>query len=86
MVCCEAKGIRDDVIASQILGQVRALFRTKMTQDPILPIAVKALGPSRVDVVEFEALTRKDAEAKASLSVGSAAIYDFVQPVLGIGL
>jgi hypothetical protein len=86
MVCCEAKGIRDDVIASQILGQVRALCRTKMTQDLILPIAVKALGPSRVYVVELEALARKDVEAKASLSVASAAIYDFVPPVPGIGL
>jgi len=84
-VCCEAKGIRDDVIVSQILGEVKALFRTRITQDLILPIAVKALAPSRVFVVEFETVAREDADEKNSLEVASAALYDFVPPIPGIG-
>jgi hypothetical protein len=85
IVCCEAKGIRDDVIVSQILGEVKALFRTRITQDLILPIAVKALAPSRVFVVEFETVGREDADEKNSLEVASAALYDFVPPIPGIG-
>lgn len=86
MVCCEAKSIRDDVIASQILGAVRALFRTEITQSLVMPIAVKAMAPSRVYVVEFQTVARKDADTKTSLAVASAALYDFVPPVPGIGL
>jgi len=86
MVCCEAKGIRDDIIVSQILGEVKALFRTGMTQDLILPIAVKALGPSLVYVVEFQTVPRKDVDAKKSLEVVSTALYALVPPVPGIGL
>lgn len=86
IVCCEAKSRRDDIIASQILGEVKALFRTTITQDLILPVAVKAIGPSKIYVIEFEAVSRKDAESKRSLSVASTAVYDFVPSVPGIGL
>lgn len=85
IVCCEAKGIRDDVIVSQILGEVKALFRTEITQDLVLPIAVKALAPSRIYVIEFQAVTRNAADEKTSLQVASAALYDFVPQVPGIG-
>lgn len=85
MVCCETKGIRDDVIASQILGEVKALFRTTMRQDLVLPIAVKATAASLVYVVEFEAVSRKEIETKTSLRIASAALYELVPPVPGIG-
>jgi hypothetical protein len=85
IVCCEAKNRRDDVIASQILGEVRAMFRSAITQDLVLPIAVKAIAPSRIYVIEFEAVNRKEADTKNRLSVASAALYDLVPPVPGIG-
>lgn len=86
MVCCEAKSKRDDIIASQILGEARALFRKKITQTLVLPIAVKAIAPSRIYVIEFETVSIKDAETKTSLALASAGIYDFVPPIPGIGL
>lgn len=86
IVCCEAKSKRDDVITSQILGEVRALFRTPITQNLILPMAVKALAPSRIYVIEFEAVPRKDIDRKKSLAVASTALYEFVPAVPGIGL
>jgi hypothetical protein len=86
MVCCEAKGIRDDVIASQVLGQVRSLFRTKIKQELVLPVAVKAIAPSRVYVIEFQGLNRDEAEACRSLTVASTGLYDFFPSVPGIGV
>jgi len=86
MVACEAKGIRDDVIVSQLLGEVKALFRAGISQDSVLPIAVKALAPSRVYVIEFQAVSRNESPGKTSLEVTSSAVYEFVPKVPGIGV
>lgn len=87
IVSCEAKGRRDDILEDQVLRQVQAVFRMAgVTQDLALPIVVKTLGPSEIHVVEFEAVSRKDAEDLKSLVVASEAVYELVPPVPGIGV
>ena len=86
LVCCEAKNKRDDIIVAQILGEVRSLFRTGISQELVLPIAAKAISPSRIFVVEFKAVGREEIGTKESLDVASTAVYDLVPPVPGIGL
>lgn len=84
--CCEAKSRRDDILEDQVLGQVQAVFGLSgVTQDVVIPLAVKARGPSRIHVVEFDLVTRKEAATLSSLTVASDAIYEFVPPVPGIG-
>lgn len=85
IVCCEAKSRRDDIIPHQILNQVKAAFRMGMQQDVVLPIAVKAIAPSEVYVVEFEPVRREHIPSIEALTVATTAIYEFVPPVPGIG-
>jgi len=47
MVCCEAKGIRDDVIASQILGQVRCCSGRKSNKSWFCPLRLRRWGHPR---------------------------------------
>lgn len=86
IVCCEAKGRRDDILEDQILRQVEAVFTLPgVTQDLVLPIVVKALQPSQIHVIEFQALSRDEIPDAASLTLASEAVYEFVPPVPGIG-
>jgi hypothetical protein len=85
LVCCEAKSRRDDILEDQILSQVRAVFRMKaITQDVVVPMAAKTVGPSQVHVLEFEAVTREAAPTMESLVIASEAVYEFVPPVPGV--
>jgi hypothetical protein len=86
IVCCEAKGRSDDILQDQVLSQVEAVFGlTGITQDLVIPIAVKALAPSEVWVLEFETVSRPDANLRRPLTITSEAIYELVPPVPGIG-
>lgn len=90
IVTCEAKGLRDDILEDQVLRQVLAVFSLpEITQNIVIPMAVKALGASLVRVVEFEAISREqalaNAEAPIAITMVSDAIYEFVPPVPGIG-
>ncbi len=86
IVTCEAKGIRDDILEDQLLAQVRAAFRMRaLHQTTIIPVAVKAVGPSRIYVVQFASLDRGATDALKVLSVESEAIYVLQPPVPGVG-
>lgn len=86
IVCCEAKGLGDDILEHQLLGHVQAAFKSKgVTQDLALPIAVKAIGTSKVHVIEFDVVARADAADAESLSIVSDAVFELVPPVPGIG-
>lgn len=85
IVCCEAKSKRDDIVPHQILNQVRAAFRMGITQKTIIPLAVKAIRPSEVWIVEFEPLTQGQATKAEGLVVSTSIIYQLVPPVEGIG-
>jgi hypothetical protein len=86
LITCEAKGRGDDILPDQILAQVKAAFRMKgMDQGRVLPMAVKAVAPSRVQVVQFAPVSRADAPQMEALEIASEAIYELVPPVPGVG-
>jgi hypothetical protein len=86
MICCEAKGLQDDIIEEQVVNQVRTVFHLQgVPQDIVLPLVVKVVAPSQVLVREYNVLTRDQADTFASLTVACEAIYELVPPVPGIG-
>jgi hypothetical protein len=86
IVTCEAKGLRDDILESQVLLQAESVFQTpNMNQDTVIPIAVKAHRESVVHVVEFEAIARDIPTNDRVLTIASQALYQFIPPVPGIG-
>jgi hypothetical protein len=86
IVCCEAKGRRDDILEDQLLRQVEAVFGIPaVTQNVALPIAIKAVGPSEIYVVEFEPVNRADVATTTELRIASDAVYTFTPPIPGIG-
>jgi hypothetical protein len=86
IVCCEAKGLRDDILVDQVLRQVQEVFQIGgVTQGLVLPVGIKAIGPSRVHVYEFDVVTRAEAPSLESLSLVTDAVYEFLPPVPGIG-
>lgn len=86
IVSCEAKGRKDDILHDQIVAQVKAVARMKgVTQELILPLAVKAILPSEVYLIEFQAIRRDEAEDIEALTIASSAVYRLVPTVPGIG-
>lgn len=86
IVSCEAKSLRDDLIEEQLVRQIKTIFRQKaITQDIALPIALKAVGTSRIYVVEFDPVMRSDAAHLDALVVASEAVYHLKPAVPGIG-
>jgi hypothetical protein len=86
IVTCEAKGLHDDILESQVLLQVESVFQSpNMNQDTVIPIAVKAHRQSVVHVVEFAAISREVLSNERMLTIASQALYEFIPPVPGIG-
>jgi hypothetical protein len=86
IVCCEAKQLKDDILPDQILGHVEEVFKAKgVRQTLVLPIAVKAVGKSMVEVVEFDVICKEDVPTLDSLNVKSRCVYELIPYVPGIG-
>lgn len=85
LVTCEAKGLTDDVIESQVLNQISVASQLPIAKYAVIPIAVKAIGSSRVLLYEFETVLTKEAKDKRTLDIAKTAIYEFFPPVQGIG-
>jgi hypothetical protein len=86
VVCCEVKARDKSLGRDQILREVQAVFRLpNVKQNTVIPMAVKAFAPSQVQVVEFEAVTREDAESLDVLNIVSEAVYEFKPRIPGIG-
>jgi hypothetical protein len=86
IVTCEAKGMRDDILESQLLLQVESVFQSPIiNQNLVIPLAVKPLRQSVVHVVEFNAITRDVPTSARTLTIASDALYEFIPPVPGIG-
>jgi hypothetical protein len=84
LVTCEAKPARDDILEDQVLAQAQAVFLMQaVTQNAVVPMAVKTVGLSEIHVVEFGPVTRA-APATTSLTIASQAVYELVPPVPGI--
>jgi len=86
IIACEAKGLRDDVLEDQLVAQVKATFRiADIRQEVVIPMAAKAIAPSRIYMVQFAPVDRKTASGLSTLAVESEAIYELVPPVPGVG-
>ncbi|ACB80015.1 hypothetical protein Mpop_1852 [Methylorubrum populi BJ001] len=94
LVTCEAKQEREQIVASQIVGQVTAAQRSirplGLGVALIVPIAIKAVAPrGRIYVAEFSAWTPQQAEAvpaaRPPLVLASEGLYELRPPVPGVG-
>lgn len=86
IVCCEAKGRRDDILEDQIRSQVQRVFEMSgVPQDLVIPMAVKALDESEVYVVEYETVARSEINTYLDLRIATEAIYSLQPRVPGIG-
>lgn len=87
IVCCEAKGVRDDILEDQLLAQVNAALAIRQLRhvNVVIPLAVKAFAPSQVYIADYQPLNRAAASAVTSLTVGFQGVYELVPPVPGIG-
>jgi hypothetical protein len=85
IVCCEAKSIKEDVIEEQLIGHVKSVFASlPISQNVAIPICVKTIAKSKIRVLEFGAVERRDAQDLLQLAIVSDAIYELVPPVPGI--
>lgn len=85
IVTCEAKGLGEDILLDQIRRQAMAPFTMKgITQDTVVPIAIKIVGSSEVLVVEFDAVERSTYRQLDQVSVASKSVFRIVPPVPGI--
>jgi hypothetical protein len=85
LICCEAKGLRDDILVDQLIRQVQAMFAQDTSPDSMIPVAAKVVGPSLVHVVEFHPVLREVAADLQVLTVASQAVYEFIPAIPGIG-
>lgn len=56
-----------------------------ITQDRVIPIAIKAVGPSLIFIVEFQKLEREGHRDTASIVVASDSLFEIRPPVPGVG-
>lgn len=54
-------------------------------QDLAIPLAVKAIAPSSIHIVQFVPISRANASSLSSLQIESEAIYDLLPSVPGVG-
>ncbi len=85
IVTCEAKQEKEDFIPDQIIRQSKAPFRmAEVEQDLVIPIAIKALGDSRLYVIEFQPIHRSEQDEVFSLVKASDSIFEIRPHVPGI--
>jgi hypothetical protein len=86
IICCEAKGRKDDLLEEQIVGQIRVVLEDPaVAQKVALPIGLKAVSLSEIYIAEFDEVTREEVGELDSLSVVSDALFELVPAVPGIG-
>lgn len=85
IVTCEAKSASEDLVETQILAQAKAAFdKLRITQNRVIPIAVKCIKPSTLYVIEFESLERDSYNDVDSLVVAGQSLFKLEPPVPGI--
>jgi len=86
IITCEAKRAGEEIIAEQVMQQVAAVFKLiNVTQAVAVPIALKSLPGSRVQIIEFAEVRREDATTLEALPIVNQALFELVPPVPGIG-
>lgn len=87
IITCEAKRVGEDIIAEQVLQQIKAVFKLdNITQPFAVPLALKSIAPSQIHVVEYGDVRREDAEALETLTIVNQAVFELVPAVPGIGV
>jgi hypothetical protein len=87
IISCEAKSLRDDIIEEQVRRQVITIARQRtITQSHILPLALKAIAPSEIYLVEFDLVASVSSAQLTSLQPVCEVIYTLQPTVPGIGL
>ena len=62
LITLEAKGRADDVLLTQVLNQVEVAFALPgVKANRVIPMAAKSIAPSRIHVIEWQAIERDDA-------------------------
>lgn len=85
IVTCEAKSASEDLIETQIISQAKAPFEhLKITQNRVIPIAVKCIKPCTLYVIEFQAFERDSYKDIDSLVVVGQSLFELRPPVPGI--
>jgi hypothetical protein len=85
IVTCEAKSAKEDIVETQVVAQAKAAFeKLKITQNRVIPIAVKCIPPSTLYVIEFEALERDTYAEVDALVVAGQSLFRLEPPVPGI--
>jgi hypothetical protein len=86
LITCEVKQRREDFSDAQLLRQPIAAFETDtVKQNIVVPIGIRAIGPSQIHLIEFSAILREDAGTTTLLTKASDAVYSLEPPVPGIG-
>jgi len=86
ILVCEAKGRKDDILVSQLLAQAETAFRMPTLQryEEVTPVAIKVIGTSEVQIVDFAPVQKAQATVLRHLTVSSNARYRLLPPVQGI--
>lgn len=85
IVTCEAKSASEDLVETQIISQAKGAFeKLRITQNRVIPIAVKCIPPSTLYVLEFEALERSTYKEVDTLVVAGQSLFKLEPPVPGI--
>jgi hypothetical protein len=86
MISCEAKRLGEDIITEQVIAQAKAVFHLDNVNQPfVVPIALKSIGPSKIHIVEYQEVSREDADSLETLSMVNQAVFELVPAVPGIG-
>jgi hypothetical protein len=86
LITLEAKKRGEDILEEQILRQIETALEMpalKKRIDQVIPIAAKALGGSKVYLVEYEAIPA-NTKAPKVLDVAIEGVYTIVPPVEGL--
>lgn len=85
-VTLEAKGRNDDILFDQIIAQVQALAGAWGDAcHPLIPMAVKAVGPSLLYVAEFAGVAPDEVASLTSLAIAAESMLSIAPQVPGIG-
>jgi hypothetical protein len=87
MITCEAKRIGEEIIPEQLVAQVKSVFTLEnVPKTSVVPIGLRSVAASRIQVVEFNEVSAADAGTIESLAVVNHAVFDILPPVEGIGV
>jgi hypothetical protein len=85
LITCEVKQQNEDLNLGQLLRQPKAAFDSGIKQPLVIPIAIKAIAPSQIHVIEFAGILKSEAAETDLLTKVSDAVYILEPPVPGIG-